>query len=969
MYMNQLSTYTSHFLLKESRIHLRHCISAFLMIIATSSLFGQATESRIARQIAEQSIVFQTLSLKQPLIQKQGRTASTVTARALLPEANFFVMNGIALEDILNTKPEFVFMDLPLVGKSSIRMKLQRAEIFSSTFQIFTASDPTTPFPYERGQYYWGVVEGDESSLVALSFTRDEIMGFIQLADQHMTLGKLKDDAGQTHILYKTDDLKEDPGINCFVDDSYDGSIRDIPQDGQRAADNCVRMYIQVDYDIFVNKGGVQQAADYVNGAFSQVAIMYDNESINLVVNEMFVWNVVDPFTGPGTSNYLDQFRSYLNGNFNGDLAHLVGYGGGGGIAYLNVLCNSFNGVGYSGINSTYSNVPTYSWTVMVLTHEIGHNLGSPHTHACAWNGNSTAIDGCGPQAGYSEGCTAPVPPSGTVMSYCHLIGGVGINLLNGFGPQPGDLIRNRVYNSSCLQTCGPPIQFDAGITAITSPISLPCESTVSPVVTLQNFGATTMTSVTISYKLDNGAVQNYAWTGTLTQNQTTSVTLPQISFGVGPHTLLAYTSNPNGQTDEVPGNNQSSKAFTYYLDWCVCNSVTAAITPNPLNHTGSGSSNAGVTLGAGSKRPVFTISGLGSKTGGPQHSRYIDQVVVTYVDGNGVTMTYGTFSGTQQSTVNVSIVDFVNSINVTLSNGLGNNGFSGTLSISFAAVSYCAPGGACPDDDGDGVCNADDQCPGQDDDLIGTPCNDGDPCTENDVYSNTCVCAGTVVPGCPGDCVENTNNFSPNPLTHAGAGQSVSNVSLPAGNSEPNFVISGLTARTSGNPGNRFIEEVTVMYVNGSGNTVVYGVFRGDQVSTVNVNITGVVQSISLTLRDAYDGNSSTLLSVSMTPVTSCNNGGALIDGSDPGIANTLELYPNPTSGELFIRLDAAPKQATVKIYDAIGQLLATSQFSEVRVSRISLSSFGVTGSQLVFVTVEADGKIFDMRHVMVRN
>jgi hypothetical protein len=186
----------------------------------------------------------------------------------------------------------------------------------------------------------------------------------------------------------------------------------------------------------------------------------------NLVVNEMFVWDTTDPFTGPSTSNYLDQFQAYLNGNFNGDLAHLVGYGGGGGVAYLDVLCSPFYGIGYSGINSTYSNVPTYSWTVEVLTHEIGHNLGSPHTHACAWNGNNTAIDGCGPAAGYSEGCNGPLPVSGTIMSYCHLIGGVGINFNNGFGPQPGDLIRNRVYNSSCLTTCGPPISL--------MPVSLP---------------------------------------------------------------------------------------------------------------------------------------------------------------------------------------------------------------------------------------------------------------------------------------------------------------------------------------------------------------------------------------------------------------------------------------------------------------------------------------------------------------
>ena len=84
----------------------------------------------------------------------------------------------------------------------------------------------------------------------------------------------------------------------------------------------------------------------------------------------------------------------------------------------------------------------------------MGHNLGSPHTHNCSWTGG--AIDGCGPAAGYSEGCNAPLPSQGqgTIMSYCHLVPSVGIGFTYGFGPQPGNLIRSRVNNASCLNTC-----------------------------------------------------------------------------------------------------------------------------------------------------------------------------------------------------------------------------------------------------------------------------------------------------------------------------------------------------------------------------------------------------------------------------------------------------------------------------------------------------------------------------------
>lgn len=945
---------------------LRLIVSTLFLVSSVFTMTGQAQENRIARQIASQESVYKSLTAITPLLPSAGRNDIISTADKAVKDADFYSIQTGFLSDVLVHSPEYLLIEFPFQGNSTLRIRLKRADIFTSTFQVFTSSDPATPFPYEKGQYYWGVIEGMSSSLVALSFTRDEIMGFIQTEDKHYTLGKLEND--ETHILYATDNLEADPGINCYTDETHDMSSKGSDHGGSRIGPtNCVKMYIQVDYDIFLNKGGVQQAADYVNGAFSQVSILYANEEIELVVNELFVWNTADPFNGPTTSNYLSQFRTYLNGNYNGDLAHLVGLNGGGGIAYLDVLCNNYSGVGYSAVNTTYNNVPTYSWTVMVLTHEIGHNLGSPHTHACSWNGNNTAIDGCGPSAGYSEGCNGPIPPSGTIMSYCHLIGGVGINFNNGFGPQPGDRIRNRVYNASCLETCGPATQYDAGIIDIDAPIAFPCESTTSPVVVLQNFGATPLTNVTIQYKLDNGTIQTFAWSGSLGQGQTIPVTLPQISYGAGTHTFQANTLNPNGQPDEVTSNDQSVTSFTYIIDWCICNESTATLSPNPLTHSGPGSSSASVSFAPDSKHPSFSITNINAKINGPSNSRFVEKVIVSYVDGNGANHTYGTFYGNQQSTVNVSIEGFVSSISVSLTNNLNNN-YGGTLSVSFTAVNYCAPSGGCNDADDDGVCDEVDVCPGFDDNLIGTACDDGNACTENDVYTIACICAGTVIPGCPGEgCDESISNFSPNPLTHAGSGQSTSLANLPLNNGDASFVISGLDARTSGNPGKRYIEQVAVSYVNGNGNVIQYGVFRGDQVNTVNVDIAGSVQSVSVVLTDAYDGNSSEVMSVAMSPVTSCNQGGAIINQSGPGNPEDVTIYPNPTSGDVFIRWDKAPHLASVNVYNALGKLIGSYTFTEVSVARLSLGSLGISGNQLLFISIKADGELQNMKHVMM--
>src|SRR5690606_3899167 len=113
-----------------------------------------------------------------------------------------------------------------------------------------------------------------------------------------------------------------------------------------------------------------------------------------------------------------------------------------------------------------------------------------------------------------------------------------------------------------------------------------------------------------------------------------------------------------------------------------------------------------------GSKDPAFTITGLNAKVSGPSQNRFNEAVTVTYVNGNGQTVNYGTFYGSQQSSVAVSIDGFVNSITVTLANAL-NNGYTGTLSVSFSQVDFCSPDLGCPDSDCDGICDADDDCPG----------------------------------------------------------------------------------------------------------------------------------------------------------------------------------------------------------------------------------------------------------------
>jgi hypothetical protein len=231
-------------------------------------------------------------------------------------------------------------------------------------------------------------------------------------------------------------------------------SLNPDPLDG----DYCVTAYVEVDSDVIQDKGA-QGSRTYVEGLLQEVATLYAAQGIT--VNwEIKYWDNGSPYTANSTSALLSQFRSQTAsvGGYDGDVAHLITYRGSGGIAYVDVVCSQSFGHAVSSIRSDYRQYPTYSWSVEVIAHELGHNLGSPHTQSCVWNGNNTAIDGCSP-FGTEGGCDDPGFPNGggTVMSYCHLQSSVGINFLKGFHEQPLALIKNRIANAQCVECTDDP--------------------------------------------------------------------------------------------------------------------------------------------------------------------------------------------------------------------------------------------------------------------------------------------------------------------------------------------------------------------------------------------------------------------------------------------------------------------------------------------------------------------------------
>lgn len=373
----------------------------------------------------------------------------------------FLKLNRAELERIYAQKPSAITLDLPLSDNSNAKFYLKSTKLLSDNFKV--VNDKNEVIPYTQGVYYQGTVAGNTPSLASWSLFSNDVVTVFSWNNDNYEVGLWKHPSNinkDIYILYQNSNVLFHRHFSCGADRLPAHEPATIQQKSldntpQPQSNNCVKIYFECDYQMYLDNGNsTTNVANYVTAFFNSVQTIYTNESIGMEISEIYTWTTSDPYLPYTTSDdLLSTFETYRT-SFNGDLGHLLTtrnlYAGG--LAYLDALCYPQYAYGISNIDNTYSNYPTYSWTVEVVSHELGHNVGSHHTHWCGWNGG--ALDDC-----YTvEGNCSPGPTptnGGTIMSYCHLVN-TGILLTNGFGTQPGNAIRTAYNAASCLTACTP---------------------------------------------------------------------------------------------------------------------------------------------------------------------------------------------------------------------------------------------------------------------------------------------------------------------------------------------------------------------------------------------------------------------------------------------------------------------------------------------------------------------------------
>ncbi len=305
-----------------------------------------------------------------------------------------------------------------------------------------------------------GRVTGIDDSLVYLAFSDTIISGMIRIGDSMYSISN--GPRGSMPVVISDIDNLPEGAINWA---QYTCQVREAAGAGGNAGEGAgegglaalatckkIELAFETDNEFRNLFASNQDALDYATQiAAGMNTIYYEQENLFPVVTFLRIWSPgqTDPWSGGSSGAQLDQFVNAWGGGGGPagsnprDLAHLISARDlGGGVAYLNAVCNPQIGFAVSGnINGSFpfpllDNSPQ-NWDIMVTTHEMGHNCACNHTH-------DLGVDNC-----VGGACIS----NGTIMSYCHLCPGGLANVKLEFAPANIAQMDGFLGGAACLST------------------------------------------------------------------------------------------------------------------------------------------------------------------------------------------------------------------------------------------------------------------------------------------------------------------------------------------------------------------------------------------------------------------------------------------------------------------------------------------------------------------------------------
>jgi cysteine-rich repeat protein len=373
----------------------------------------------------------------------------------------------------LRQRDTATFTDFPLGGDATVTVSLTRIEPFTGGARaVVMEADGPHDLALPDNRYYRGTVDGDPGSLVVLVAGTDTARGYVSTGGTTYRFGRDRTGVHRSWAL-RDADASAFPAPDAFC--GNDGAAALVTGHPGRTGTSApvvlgdppvaafsptllAQVALDTDNEFLALFGTNDEALDYLADLSADISAIYDTDT-NVRIKFSFIrlWNVPDPWTSASTTtDILDEFKAYWTANEGStprDIAHLLSgkTGNKGGLAYLDVLCDPTFGYGVSKVYGEYDLMnPSDIWDVEVVSHEMGHNFGSVHTHCYM-----PPVDNCyNQEPGCYAGPTSLPGGGGTIMSYCHLLSGGLANINLTFGATVSAVLRTGAENGICI---GPP--------------------------------------------------------------------------------------------------------------------------------------------------------------------------------------------------------------------------------------------------------------------------------------------------------------------------------------------------------------------------------------------------------------------------------------------------------------------------------------------------------------------------------
>jgi len=362
------------------------------------------------------------------------------------------------LDRIMSENSNDFFLKLPLINESFLVVNMKEFSVLSPEHNLIieksTGQESEEYSPDFRSYYI--LYEGNSIGTF-LCFENSIVISY-KHNNRQFEINKINNE----FLLFDINDCLIKNSFSCQVEEKKGKmDIKDNHPKSSTTNPKCLELAVEVDQYTRNTFSSNTSATNWAHAIIAGVSQVYASEvNLNISIVSTIIWQTQDPYDSyvNDASNMLSALRNHWtanNGSISRDLVHLMtkrSNTGTGGIAYRDVLCDNSWGYGFSSDlnNTTNFNFPnpSYTWNLLVCSHEIGHNIESHHTHWCGWPGGP--IDNCTDVEG---SCTNnPTPQIGTIMSYCHTTSAG--SLIDFHSIVVSNALNPGINGASCLTTC-----------------------------------------------------------------------------------------------------------------------------------------------------------------------------------------------------------------------------------------------------------------------------------------------------------------------------------------------------------------------------------------------------------------------------------------------------------------------------------------------------------------------------------